>query len=102
MKRSEKSLQLKNDILDVARDLFISQGYQLTTIRQITARMGINPGSLYHFFRNKEDIFRQIVIQSYREIIDYSETVQKENRDPAFRYSITREIGRASCRERVS
>ena len=90
MKRSEKSQQLKKDILDATRDLLLSQGYQKTTIRQITAKVGINSGSLYHFFRDKDDIFKNIVIETYKEIIDYSDIAMKENQDPAFRYALTR------------
>ena len=57
MKRIEKSNNIKNKIIEVSRRLFVNQGYQKTTIRQIIEEAGINTGTLYHFFRDKEDIF---------------------------------------------
>lgn len=92
MKRSEKSQQLKNSILDATRELLLAQGYQKTTIRQITAKVGINTGSLYHFFRDKDDIFKNIVIETYKDIIAYSDSILTENQDPAFRYALTRAL----------
>ncbi len=60
MKRKDKSLLLKKQIIDVSRKLFISQGYAATTMRQILGETGLTTGSLYHFFKNKEDILKQI------------------------------------------
>jgi len=59
MKREEKSNILRNKILIASRTLFIKQGYSKTTMRQILGKTGLTTGSLYHFFRNKEDILKQ-------------------------------------------
>jgi AcrR family transcriptional regulator len=56
MKRDDRSRQVRENILSVSRDLFIRKGYSATTIRQILSAAGISTGTLYHFFRDKEDI----------------------------------------------
>lgn len=56
MKRDDKSRQVREIILSVSRDLFIRKGYSATTIRQILSATGLSTGTLYHFFRDKEDI----------------------------------------------
>lgn len=56
MKREDKSRQVRERILGVSRDLFIEQGYSATTIRQILSASGFTTGTVYHFFRDKEDI----------------------------------------------
>ncbi|RIJ76182.1 TetR/AcrR family transcriptional regulator [Nakamurella silvestris] len=40
----------------VALALFISQGYEATSLRQIADELGIQKASLYYHFRNKEEI----------------------------------------------
>ncbi len=60
MNREEKSTLLRNKIIDASRELFITQGYSATTMRQILGKTGLTTGSLYNFFKNKENILKQI------------------------------------------
>jgi len=46
----------RDRILDVALDLFIDQGYDGTSLRQIADRLGITKAALYYHFEAKEDI----------------------------------------------
>ena len=50
-------------IVDAARNLFMEQGYSKTTILQIADASGFQTGSIYHFFKNKEDIFKAAVLE---------------------------------------
>jgi len=43
-------------ILDVAQDLFIEQGYDKTSLREIAERMGFTKAALYYHFPGKADI----------------------------------------------
>ena len=54
----------RREMLDIAAAMFAREGYHGTSMRALAERAGVNPASLYHYFRSKE-------------------------------------IGRASCRERV-
>lgn len=47
----------RDQILDVARDLFVAVGYQKATMRAIAARAGVDPALIRHFFKNKETLF---------------------------------------------
>jgi AcrR family transcriptional regulator len=47
--------------LDRALDLFARQGYEATSIAQLTAVMGINPPSLYAAYGNKRELFDRVV-----------------------------------------
>ncbi|MBR2254546.1 MAG: TetR/AcrR family transcriptional regulator [Candidatus Methanomethylophilaceae archaeon] len=56
--------ETKQKIILGATELFLEQGYEKTTIRQIALKTGILTGSLYYAFKNKEDIFSEIVIEA--------------------------------------
>ena len=44
-----------------ARDLFWSQGYEATSLAEIVNKAGVNPGSLYYFFKTKEDLLLSVL-----------------------------------------
>ena len=47
----------KNNILNSAFELFLENGYEATSIRQICKKAGIEPPTLYHFFGSKKSLF---------------------------------------------
>ncbi|WIX91289.1 TetR/AcrR family transcriptional regulator [Amycolatopsis sp. DG1A-15b] len=51
----------KQRILDVARELFTSQGVQRTSLQDIADRLGITKPALYYHFPSREDLVRSIV-----------------------------------------
>jgi hypothetical protein len=92
IKRAEKSMNLKTAIIDISRELFLEQGYRDTTIRQIMGKAGINFGSLYHFFHDKEDILLHVALQTYNEFIQYVDSITEDEPDPAVKYALTRAL----------
>ena len=57
---SEKSKQTRSRIIDSARTLFAEQGYQKTTIVDISKQAGLSEAALYEYFQGKEDLLRMI------------------------------------------
>ncbi|MEU6720069.1 helix-turn-helix domain-containing protein [Nonomuraea sp. NPDC046802] len=51
----------KSRIQAVARELFIQQGVQNTSLRQISDRLGITKPALYYHFASRDDLVRSIV-----------------------------------------
>jgi AcrR family transcriptional regulator len=47
-------------ILDIALDLFVAQGYDGTSLRQIAEQLGVTKAALYYHFESKEDILRAL------------------------------------------
>jgi AcrR family transcriptional regulator len=45
----------------LATQMFFDQGYEVTTMRQIAAKLKIKPASLYYHFPNKEQILYDVV-----------------------------------------
>jgi len=80
MKRKKHEAHVRDKILKTARRLLIEQGYENTTIRQITKECGVQIGTVYHFFKNKEDIFKDIAqVLIDRVISKVGETVREND-----------------------
>jgi len=47
-------------ILDVALELFVEQGYEKTSLRDISERLGFTKAALYYHFERKDDIFLEL------------------------------------------
>ncbi len=47
-------------ILAAAAEAFNADGYSATTMDEVSRRAGVSKGSIYNYFQNKEDLFRQI------------------------------------------
>ena len=51
----------RNRVIDAARELFDSQGYQGTTIREIARQAGVSVGSVFTTFASKGEILSQVM-----------------------------------------
>jgi TetR/AcrR family transcriptional regulator, mexJK operon transcriptional repressor len=48
-------------ILDVATEVFLAQGYAATSMSEIAARAGGSKGTLYNYFRSKDELFSAFI-----------------------------------------
>lgn len=53
--------QYRKELLNGCVELFAQKGYGSITMRQIAEGLGVSTGTLYHYFKSKEDIFMQLV-----------------------------------------
>ena len=74
----------KNEILDVAEELFAKKGYDNSSTNDIIAKIGIARGTLYHHFGSKEEILDALVDRMTREGIDRAETISRDKRISIF------------------
>ena len=51
----------RQDILDVAAELFIEQGYDRTSLRAIAERVGVTKAALYYHFASKEALLEALI-----------------------------------------
>lgn len=59
----------QEQILDAARRLFLTKGYEATTIEDVLTAVGIAKGTLYHHFPGKEAILDAIVQRTVDAIV---------------------------------
>lgn len=58
---ARRQAQKREEILAIATNLFLQQGYGRTSMDQIHARLGGSKRTLYNYFQNKEVLFEAIV-----------------------------------------
>lgn len=52
-------------IMEAARNLFVKNGYQHVSMRQIAKELGYSHGALYYHFENKAELFYALVEQHF-------------------------------------
>lgn len=68
-------------ILDVALELFLEQGYEKTSLREIADRLGVTKAALYYHFASKEDILLELHLRLHaigRDILDRFDVLDDE------------------------
>ena len=61
---------VKRAILDAARDLFVSEGYENVSIRKIAERIEYSPAAIYSYFPSKDEIFIALAEEGVRLFAD--------------------------------
>lgn len=83
---SDHATLIRGRIMNSAKELLAKEGYSKTTIRKIVEHSGVLTGSIYYFFKNKEDIFRAILLELVRDCIN---KINKNccDESPLFKYA---------------
>jgi TetR/AcrR family transcriptional regulator len=74
MTRSE--INLREQILNAARILFIQQGYHGLSMRQISESVGVSKAALYYHFKDKEELFLAVLNLYLNEIEGVIDEIQ--------------------------
>lgn len=57
--RQRQKEELRQRLYDTALALFASEGYEQTTVQQITERVGVAKGTFFNHFRSKEHVVKR-------------------------------------------
>jgi len=69
-------------ILDAARHLFVTHGYQEVSIRKIAERIEYSPAAIYGYFPSKDDIFFALAEEGFRLLFHYGGMPRPATEDP--------------------
>ena len=70
-KRAQNKERTKKDILRAALELFSKKGFFRTTTKQISGRAGIAEGTLFNYFKTKEDLALYFFEQEVAGLIEW-------------------------------
>ena len=63
-RREREKLSYRNDILSAALELFSERGYHNVSMHEIAKQAEFSVGTLYHFFKNKEDLYKALIMEN--------------------------------------
>src|ERR1051325_5552060 len=72
-----------NEILEAALACFTERGFANTRLDDVARRAGVTKGTLYLYFRNKEELFEAVVRQSLVPYIEALEAAVGDASEPA-------------------
>jgi len=69
----------KRKMLNKARTLFWSKGYNATSVRDIARAYGCKPANIYNFFSKKEDILYEVLLEEMEQIINPIKALESDD-----------------------
>lgn len=61
-------------VVDATKRCIVEKGFANLSVKDIAREAGVSTGVIYHYFRNKEDILLQVIVdafrKSYEEVMD--------------------------------
>ena len=63
-------------MLTKAKKLFLEEGYRHITMRRIAKEIGYTPGTIYLYFKNKEEILYELHNEGFKLLYQYKLNIQ--------------------------
>ncbi len=82
MKSVKEGEVRKKEILVVARELFITKGYEQTSVNDILKIVDIAKGTFYYYFASKEEVLEAIILDIVEEGARRAEMILKDKSIP--------------------
>ena len=97
---SARAASTRHQLLEAARDAFCERGYRATTVAEIVSRARTARGTFYLYFRNKDDVFAEVLAENCEELLrETGGSYPQEDRRAAVE-AATRDYLRAFARRR--
>ncbi|MGE3800835.1 MAG: TetR family transcriptional regulator [Candidatus Kapaibacterium sp.] len=75
-----KAEETQRNILNTAMQLFLKEGYEKATMREIARKAGLSPGAAYYYFPSKEHIIQYYYEEGYEEQLEASRKVLEQEK----------------------
>jgi len=60
----------KDEFLDTAQQLFLTKGYEQTSVETIIRKIGLSKGTFYYYFKSKEDLLDKLAYRMGKKILE--------------------------------
>jgi AcrR family transcriptional regulator len=61
VKHTRRKEARPGELLDAALDLFVAKGFAATRVEEVAAKAGVSKGTLFLYFKSKEELFEAVV-----------------------------------------
>ena len=69
-RREREKSETRDLILDAARELFVTEGYEGVSMRKVADKIEYSPTAIYVHFADKEELFRELCHQDYARLAE--------------------------------
>ncbi len=83
-RRQRHREEIRSEILDAAREIFVRDGFEGLSMRTLARSVGCSPAAIYLHFPSKEELFEVLVEESFAHLYNALAILLKERgKDPA-------------------
>jgi AcrR family transcriptional regulator len=69
-RREREKSETRDKILDAARELFVTEGYEGVSMRRVAEKIEYSPTAIYLHFADKNELFRELCHQDYARLAE--------------------------------
>ncbi len=84
-RRAREKKELRQEILDAARDLFVREGFENVSMRKIAEKIEYSPTTIYLYFHDKSDLLDCIVEETFSRLVRKQTALDQTVTDPVER-----------------
>ncbi len=81
-RRAREKEELRQEILDAARELFAKEGYENVSMRKIAEKIDYSPTTIYLYFHDKEELCRSVCDETFTKLVRQFENITAGISDP--------------------
>ena len=84
-RRERQKAQLRQEIVDAARDILAREGYGQLSMRKVAELIEYSPTAIYLHFEDKRDLVFQVCEETFGKLVTELESLESEVKDPVAR-----------------
>src|SRR5215204_2126685 len=73
---------LRQEIMDAAREMFVAEGYANVSMRKIADKIGYSATTIYLYFKDKNDLLHQICEQTFAQLAENIKAIYRLSDSP--------------------
>ncbi len=81
-RRAREKKELRQEILDAARDLFVREGFENVSMRKIAEKIEYSPTTIYLYFQDKADLLDCICEETFARLVRKQNSIDQSGGDP--------------------
>lgn len=81
-RRVREKEQLRQEILDAARELFVKEGFANVSMRKVAEKIEYSPTTIYFYFKDKVDLLHCLCLETFTKLVKTFESLTTDMGDP--------------------
>jgi len=81
-RREREKENLRQEILDAARELFADQGYESVSMRKIAEKIEYSPTTIYLYFEDKSAVLFALCQETFSRLVEANKKLMDQTADP--------------------